>query len=149
MHNNHMFYGRAPALLSQSTLQHKRGSECSVLSMVRKPRISVKWKVPKKGGGGCFLSFIRFAVDMGNVCCDLPPQSEAVCHHIDSGNQKEKRPADYPLTGFQKIGCLQREARQFKKMLNGLSNRTECARATPTTPKKSQHSSLPSVLAQR
>ena len=106
----------------------------------------------KRGGGGqggCFLSFIRFAVDMGNVCCDLPPQSEAVCHHIDSGNQKEKRPADYPLTGFQKIGCLQREARQFKKMLNGLSNRTECARATPTTPKKSQHSSLPSVLAQR
>lgn len=36
-----------------------------------------------------------------------------------SGNQEEKRPADYPLTGFQKIGCLQREARQFKKCLMG------------------------------
>lgn len=76
-------------------------------------------KKEKKRKKKCFLSFIRFAVDMGTVCCDLPPQSEAVCHHVDSGNQEEKRPADYPLTGFQKIGCLQREGRQFKKCLMG------------------------------
>lgn len=38
----------------------------------------------------CFLSFIRFAVDMGTVCCDLPPQSEAVCHHV-AAEIKRKR----------------------------------------------------------
>lgn len=66
----------------------------------------------------------------GKECSDLLCQSDTVYQHVDSANQRKGR-GWLPTHWFSKKGCLYREMGQFK-LLDGLSNRTECACATLT-----------------
>ena len=145
MHNNHMLW---PGLrLCSSNPPYNTKEAVSAVCSLWPENPGLVWNGrPQKGKKKkkkMLFEFYPICCGHGNCLLWL---ASPVWGCVPSCRQRKSRGKEagwLPAHWFPKNRLFAKRGEAIQKMLNGLSNRTECACATPTTPKKSQHGNLP------